>query len=83
VLKAARAATVAGALGAIVGGRLTGRAGKAASIAAGLLLNAASAATRYGVFDAGMVTARDPAYTVVPQRERLNARATDRAAAAS
>jgi formate-dependent nitrite reductase membrane component NrfD len=84
VLKAARAATVAGALGAIVGGRVTGRAGRVASIAAGLLLNAASAATRYGVFDAGMVTARDPAYTVVPQRERLNARlATDRAAAAS
>jgi hypothetical protein len=30
--------------------------------------------TRFGVFDAGMASARDPKYTVVPQRERLAAR---------
>ncbi|SFD98687.1 Polysulphide reductase, NrfD [Actinopolyspora alba] len=30
---------------------------------------AASAATRYGVFEAGRETARDPYYTVVPQRQ--------------
>ena len=41
---------------------------------AGAMLNAGSAATRWGVFDAGMATAWDPAYTVVPQRERLAAR---------
>ena len=74
VLRAARAATVAGALGAVAGGLVTGRRGRVLSVGAGLLLNAASAATRYGVFDAGMVSSRDPAYTVVPQRERLAAR---------
>ncbi|MFC4949185.1 NrfD/PsrC family molybdoenzyme membrane anchor subunit [Pseudonocardia sp. GCM10023141] len=74
VLAAARAATVAGAVGAVAGGLLRGRGGRALSLAGGLLLNAGSAATRYGVFDAGMVSARDPAYTVVPQRERLTAR---------
>ncbi len=75
LLKAARAATVAGAVGALAGGRLTGRRARLVSIAAAALLNAGSAATRFGVFDAGMVSARDPAYTVVPQRERLRARA--------
>ena len=44
------------------------------SIVAGALLNAGSAATRFGVFEAGMVSARDPSYTVVPQHERLRAR---------
>lgn len=74
VLRSARAATVVGALGAVAGGRVGGRAGRMLSGGAALLLNAGSAATRYGVFDAGMVSARDPAYTVVPQRERLAAR---------
>lgn len=37
----------------------------------GALLVAASAATRFGVFAAGVVSASDPRYTVVPQRERL------------
>jgi hypothetical protein len=32
---------------------------------------AASACTRFGVFHAGQESARDPKYTVVPQRERL------------
>jgi Polysulphide reductase, NrfD len=75
LLRAARAATVAGAIGALAGGLLQGRRGRIASIAAAALLNAGSAATRFGVFDAGMVSARDPSYTVVPQRERLRARA--------
>lgn len=74
VLKAARSATVAGALAALAGGGVRGTHGRALSIVGGLLLNAGSAATRYGVFDAGMVSARDPAYTVVPQRERRAAR---------
>ncbi|HEY0814304.1 MAG TPA: NrfD/PsrC family molybdoenzyme membrane anchor subunit [Pseudonocardia sp.] len=74
VLKAARAATLAGAASAVAGGRVRGRGGRVLSVVAGLLLNAAAAATRYGVFEAGMVTARDPAYTVVPQRERLEQR---------
>jgi hypothetical protein len=32
----------------------------------------ASALTRFGVFHAGQASARDPKYTVVPQRARLN-----------
>ena len=35
-------------------------------------LLAASVATRFGVFEAGVASARDPQYTVVPQRERLD-----------
>jgi hypothetical protein len=35
---------------------------------------AASAATRWGIFHAGLASARDPKYTVVPQRERREAR---------
>jgi len=31
----------------------------------------ADSGTRFGVFEAGMASARDPKYTVVPQRERL------------
>jgi uncharacterized YccA/Bax inhibitor family protein len=38
---------------------------------AGLALMAASALTRFGVFEAGRASARDPKYTVVPQRDRL------------
>ena len=30
--------------------------------------------TRFGVFDAGMASAKDPKYTVIPQKERLAAR---------
>jgi hypothetical protein len=41
---------------------------------AGGLLAAGSLLTRFGVFEAGMASARDPKYTVVPQRERLAAR---------
>jgi hypothetical protein len=34
----------------------------------------ASAATRWGIYHAGMASAGDPKYTVVPQRLRLTAR---------
>jgi hypothetical protein len=33
--------------------------------------------TRFGVFEAGLASARDPKYTVVPQRERMAARAAE------
>jgi hypothetical protein len=39
--------------------------------AAGVALVAASALTRFGVFYAGRASARDPVYTVGPQRNRL------------
>jgi hypothetical protein len=41
----------------------------------GAAFMAASAATRWGVFHAGMASADDPKYTVIPQRERVRARA--------
>ena len=42
---------------------------------AGAALLASSALTRFGIFEAGRVSARDPKYTVRPQRERLAAKA--------
>jgi hypothetical protein len=71
-LKAAKALTAAGAFGAATIGRRT-RAGGALS---GAALLAGSALTRFGLFEGGMVSARDPRYTVEPQRERLRAAAT-------
>ncbi|MFF5180243.1 NrfD/PsrC family molybdoenzyme membrane anchor subunit [Micromonospora sp. NPDC000316] len=44
----------------------------------GAALVASSVATRFGVFEAGRVSARDPKYTVVPQRERLAEKSTTR-----
>ena len=35
---------------------------------------AASALTRFGIFEAGRASAHDPKYTVGPQRERLQDR---------
>jgi len=36
---------------------------------------AGSAFTRFGIFEAGQQSALDPKYTVIPQRERLDAQA--------
>jgi hypothetical protein len=69
LLKAAEILTVAGAAGAALTRR--SRIGSALS---GVALLAASALTRYGIFEAGMESARQPEYTVVPQRNRLRAR---------
>ena len=63
---------VLGALGTLV----LGRRSRAAAVASGLALMAGSACTRFGVFEAGQASARDPKYTVVPQRERLDQRST-------
>ena len=54
-----------------------GRRSRVASALCGVGLMAASATTRFGVFEAGLASARDPKYTVVPQRERLARRAAD------
>ncbi len=43
--------------------------------AGGLALIAGSVVTRFGVFEAGLASARDPRYTVLPQRERVRQRA--------
>ena len=49
-----------------------GRRSRAVSGVAGLALLAGSVATRLGVYEGGVVSAKDPRYTVVPQRERLS-----------
>ncbi|TDC49143.1 polysulfide reductase [Actinomadura sp. KC345] len=55
------------------GGVLLGGRGRAAAALSGAALLAGSACTRFGVFHAGLQSARDPKYTVVPQRERQTA----------
>jgi hypothetical protein len=60
---------VAGGLGALFGGRHRG-----VAVASGLCLLTASALTRFGLFEAGIHSAKDPRYTVEPQRRRLAAR---------
>jgi formate-dependent nitrite reductase membrane component NrfD len=62
----AQAATVAGVLTA----GLFGRRSRTAAVAAGAVLLAGSALTRFSVFQAGFISAEDPKYTVLPQRER-------------
>lgn len=74
LMRIARAATIAGGIGAAASGRVAGRRGRALGAVSGALLNAASATLRFGVFEAGMASARDPEYTVRPQRERIAAR---------
>jgi formate-dependent nitrite reductase membrane component NrfD len=68
-LKAAKALTTLGAIGAAA---LAGRS-RTAAVCSGAALLAGSALTRFGLFEAGMASARDPKFTVQPQRERLSA----------
>jgi len=51
-------------------GAVLGRRSRAVSALAGASLVAASAMTRFGIFEAGMASARNPKYTIVPQRRR-------------
>ncbi|MFC9926223.1 NrfD/PsrC family molybdoenzyme membrane anchor subunit [Streptomyces sp. NPDC127190] len=66
LLHAAEALTAGGALLAVAAGR-----DRRLALAAGLALLSGSAAVRFGVFQAGVASAEDPRYTVLPQRERL------------
>jgi len=66
LMKAATVLTAGGAVGVLLAGR-----SRSAAIVSGAALLAGSACTRFGVFEAGQESARDPRYTVVPQRERL------------
>ncbi|MDF1605935.1 NrfD/PsrC family molybdoenzyme membrane anchor subunit [Nocardioides sp. YIM 152315] len=50
---------------------LAGRRSRLLSAVAGATYVAGSLTTRFGIFEAGLASARDPKYTVVPQRERL------------
>jgi formate-dependent nitrite reductase membrane component NrfD len=58
--------TVAGLLGI-----LAGRWSRTAAVASGLALIIGSGLQRFGVFEAGISSTKDPRYVVVPQRERL------------
>jgi DMSO reductase anchor subunit len=57
-----------------LGMAFAGRRRRVATALAGVTLLAASATTRFAIFMAGRVSARDPKYTIVPQRERLEER---------
>jgi hypothetical protein len=56
---------------------LLGRRSRTVSVLAGATCVVASALTRFGIFEAGLASARDPKYVVVPQRERLERQATE------
>jgi hypothetical protein len=71
LMKTARALTAASAAVSLLGGR-----SRAVSVVAGASYVTASLLTRFGVFEAGLASAKDPKYTVVPQKERL-ARASE------
>lgn len=55
----------------VAGAALASRRSRTVSAVSGAALMAGSAFTRFAVFEAGMISARDPKYIVVPQRERL------------
>jgi hypothetical protein len=80
-VKAGKTLALLGSAGALLSsaGALLGPAGargsRAAAAASGAALLAASAATRWGIYHAGLASADDPKYTVVPQRQRLKERA--------
>ncbi|GGX85501.1 polysulfide reductase [Streptomyces minutiscleroticus] len=61
-------------LGGAVAAVTLARRSRPVAAAAGLALLAGSALQRFGVFEAGVASTRDPAYVVVPQRERLERR---------
>ncbi|MFL6122310.1 NrfD/PsrC family molybdoenzyme membrane anchor subunit [Actinophytocola sp.] len=60
--------TVAGAVGAVT----VARRSRVGAVVSGLALLAGSALQRFGVFEAGVESTKDPKYTVVPQRQRLS-----------
>ena len=70
LLRAARVLEGVGAAGALLGRR-----SRTLSVMSGAALVAGSVLTRFGIFQGGVASAKDPKYTVVPQRERAAARA--------
>jgi len=67
LMRASKTLTAIGAVGSLLSRR--SRLGSALS---GAALVVGSVCTRLGIFEAGQASARDPKYTVVPQRERLD-----------
>lgn len=68
LLRVSRALSLLGAGAALASGR-----SRIAAVSAGLCLTAAAATTRFGIFEAGMESARDPRYTVAQQRRDTRA----------
>jgi formate-dependent nitrite reductase membrane component NrfD len=75
LMKASKACLAAGIVGTVLGRRR-----RWSAALSGAALMAGSALTRFGVFEAGMASSRDPAHIVVPQRERIRQREETRAA---
>ncbi|QJY47515.1 NrfD/PsrC family molybdoenzyme membrane anchor subunit [Pseudonocardia broussonetiae] len=67
--KASELLTAAGLLGTLAAAPRS----RGAAAASGIALLAGSALQRFGVFEAGVASTKDPKYVVVPQRERLAA----------
>ena len=57
---------ILGGIGALLGGGW-----RPTAVLSGAALVAASTLTRFGVFEAGLESTKDPRYTVVPQKRRL------------
>ncbi|UGS38352.1 hypothetical protein DSM104329_04776 [Capillimicrobium parvum] len=68
--RAARLLTATGAL--LLAGAARRR--RAAAVAGGAMVLAGAACERWSVFKAGLISARDPSYTVGPQRDRVRTR---------
>lgn len=66
----AQAVTASGVLTAAVAGRRS----RVAAAVAGNALLAGPAMTRFAIFEAALNSAKGPRYTVIPQRQRLQAR---------
>lgn len=69
MLRASEYLAIAGGIGTLFSGRRRG-----VAAASGLALLASSALTRFGIFEAGIASAKDPRYTIEPQKARLAAR---------
>ncbi|MDP9460890.1 MAG: nitrite reductase, partial [Actinomycetota bacterium] len=70
LLRTSQILTVSGVVAAFLGRR-----SRFVTAAAGLALLGGSLTTRFGIYEGGVESAKDPKYTVIPQRERLAARA--------
>ncbi|WP_440713361.1 NrfD/PsrC family molybdoenzyme membrane anchor subunit [Gordonia sp. FQ] len=71
LLRWAERLAVAGGVGALLAGGRRGRVRRGVAALSGATLLAASACTRFGVFEAGLESAADPRYTIEPQKRRL------------
>ncbi|MFF1881873.1 NrfD/PsrC family molybdoenzyme membrane anchor subunit [Pseudarthrobacter sp. NPDC058196] len=69
LMRLSKAFSIGGAVGLALGGHRS----RTVSVLGGLAVAAGSALLRFGVFEAGKASTRDPKYVVIPQRERLNA----------